>query len=110
MLVSMLVMISAYLLSFLYQYIVTAFEFIQFALLMMIHVPATLRWHWWRFGAKAYVWSIIASAGVVVIQQVFFANIPQYAQLFMVVGLSLAATIIITLITKPTRKDLLIKF
>jgi solute:Na+ symporter, SSS family len=110
MVVSIIVMISAYLLSFLYQYIVSAWEFIQYALLMMIHVPASLRWHWWRFGAKAYVWSMIASFGVVVIQQTFFSDVPQYTQLFMVVGFSLAFTLIITLITKPTHKDILIKF
>jgi Na+/proline symporter len=110
MVVSMLVMVTAYLLSFFYKYIVSAWEFIQYALLMMIHVPASLRWHWWRFGAKAYVWSMIASTGVVVIQRLFFAGIPQYAQLFMVVGSSLALTIIITLLTTPASSDLLIKF
>jgi len=110
MVVSMLVMVTAYLLSFFYKYIVSAWEFIQYALLMMIHVPASLRWHWWRFGAKAYVWSMIASTGVVVIQRLFFAGIPQYAQLFMVVGSSLALTIIITLLTTPASFDLLIKF
>jgi hypothetical protein len=39
--------------------IVTAWETMVFVVVTVILVPATLRWHYWRFGAKAFVnnWS-----------------------------------------------------
>ena len=45
-----------------------------FVVVTMILVPSTCRWHWWRFGARAFVWSMIASALLIVGQKVFFAE------------------------------------
>ena len=42
--------------------IVTAWEMMVFVVVTVILVPATLRWHYWRFGAKAFVWSMGVSA------------------------------------------------
>ena len=48
--------------------IVTAWETMVFVVVTVILVPATLRWHYWRFGAKAFVWSMGVSAGLITLR------------------------------------------
>ena len=49
--------------------IVSAWETMIFVVVTMILVPSTCRWHWWRFSAKAFVWSMIATAAFIVFQK-----------------------------------------
>jgi len=52
--------------------IVSAWETMIFIVVTMILVPSTFRWHWWRFGARAFVWGMIGSALIIVAQKIFF--------------------------------------
>ncbi len=52
--------------------VISAWETMIFVVVTMILVPATFRWHWWRFSAKAFVWGMIYSALIIIIQKLFF--------------------------------------
>ena len=62
----------------------------------MILVPATLRWHWWRFSARAFVWSMGASVVLILSRLVALPRLPAYASLAVDVGLCLTATLVIS--------------
>jgi hypothetical protein len=79
-------------------------------MLAMIMVPAALRWHWWRFGARAYLWSMLASTGVVAVQKIWLSGLPQYGTILFLIGGSLAATILISFRTKPADMETLVRF
>lgn len=61
-----------FLFSLSFKDVVSAWETMIFVVLTMILVPATLRWHWWRFGAKAFVGSMAASAAFILLQKLAF--------------------------------------
>lgn len=110
MLASAVVMILGCGLSFLFEQIVAAWNFLLYVMLAMIMVPAALRWHWWRFGARAYLWSMIASTGVVAAQKMWLADLPQPATILLLMAGSLAVTVLITFRTKPADRETLIRF
>jgi solute:Na+ symporter, SSS family len=96
--------------SFMYEQIISAWELLLYVMLTMIMAPAALRWHWWRFNAKAFLWSMLASTGVVVVHKLFLSDLPQYwAIVFLILG-SLTVTLTITRLTKPTDMETLISF
>jgi Na+/proline symporter len=90
--------------------IISAWETMIFVVVTMILVPATMRWHWWRFGAKAFVWSMIASACVVALQKMLFPTWPIQVSLPSVTLACLVLTVIIGFLNKPAEMDVLIKF
>jgi Na+/proline symporter len=90
--------------------IISAWETMIFVVVTMILVPATMRWHWWRFGAKAFVWSMIASAVVVLLQKMLFPAWPVQVSLPGVTFTCLVLTVIIGFLTKPAEMDVLVKF
>jgi Na+/proline symporter len=90
--------------------IVTAWEMMVFIVVTVILVPATLRWHYWRFSAKAFVWSMGVSAGLIALRLIFFGKVHAAASLGLDMALCFVTTIIITFLFKPTDMDVLVKF
>jgi len=60
------ILVTAFIASLFFEHIVTVWELIIFVVLTLILVPATFRWHWWRFGAMAFVWGMIGSGAVII--------------------------------------------
>ena len=96
--------------SFMYEQIVSAWELLLYVMLTMILVPAALRWHWWRFGARAFLWSMVASTGVVVVQKVLLNDLPLYWAIVFLMLSCFALTVLITFLTKPADMETLVRF
>jgi SSS family solute:Na+ symporter len=79
-------------------------------MLTMILVPAALRWHWWRFGARAFLWSMAASTGVVVVQKVFLNDLPLHWAIVFLMLSCFVLTVLITFLTKPADMETLVAF
>ncbi len=90
--------------------IVTAWEMMVFVVVTVILVPATLRWHYWRFSAKAFVWSMGVSAGLITLRLLLFKGLHAASSLALDVALCLMTTVVITFLCKPTDLDVLVKF
>jgi solute:Na+ symporter, SSS family len=104
------VMIFGFGLSFMYEQIVSAWELLLYVMLTMIMVPAALRWHWWRFNARAFLWSMAASTGVVIIHKTFLNDLPLYWAIIFLMTASFFVTVVITLVTKPCDMETLVRF
>lgn len=90
--------------------IVTAWETMIFVVVTVILVPATLRWHYWRFSARAFVWSMAISAVLITARKIAFGGASAAGALAADTGLSLAVTLILTFMTKPADMDVLVRF
>ena len=90
--------------------IVTAWEMMVFVVVTVILVPATLRWHYWRFGARAFVWSMAVSAVLISLRLVLLKGLHAAASLALDMGLCLATTIVVTFLTEPADMEVLVKF
>jgi len=90
--------------------IVTAWEMMVFVVVTVILVPATLRWHYWRFGAKAFVWSMGVSAVLISLRLIFVKGLHPSASLAIDVGLGLVTTLVAAALTKPADMEILVKF
>jgi len=96
--------------SFMYEQIVSAWELLLYVMLTVILVPAALRWHWWRFGARSFLWSMVASTGVVVVQKVLLNDLPLYWEIVFLMLSCFALTVLITFLTKPADMETLVRF
>lgn len=110
MVVSSGVIVLGCAMSFMYEQIVSAWDLLLYVMLTMILVPATFRWHWWRFGSRAYLWGMVASTGVVVVQKLWLGDLPVHWAIVFLMGSSLAVTVLITFLTKPADMETLITF
>ncbi len=90
--------------------IVTAWETMVFVVVTVILVPATLRWHYWRFGARAFVWSMGVSAVLISLRLILVKGLHASASLAIDVGLGLVTTIVAAALTKPADMEVLVKF
>jgi Na+/proline symporter len=90
--------------------IVSAWETMIFVVVTMILVPATCRWHWWRFSARAFVWSMAVSTAIIMAQKVFFAEWGVLLTLAVDTIASFVATISIGFLFQPTEMDTLVAF
>ena len=100
----------AFIFSLAFTDIVSAWETMIFVVVTMILVPATLRWHWWRYSALAFVWSMILTATVIILQKVFFPDWSNQVWLSLDILVSLAISLFIGFITEPAEMDILVKF
>jgi SSS family solute:Na+ symporter len=100
----------AFIFSLSFTDIVSAWETMIFVVVTMILVPATMRWHWWRFSALAFVWSMIFSATVIILQKIFFPDWSNQVWLSVDILTSLVLTVGIGFMTKPTDMNTLLKF
>jgi SSS family solute:Na+ symporter len=109
-LASVVALMLGFIFSLSFANIITAWETMIFIVVTVILVPATLRWHYWRFSAKAFVWSMAISAGLITLRKIFFNYFSASTSLVADTGLCLLTTIIITLLTKPTDMEVLVRF
>jgi SSS family solute:Na+ symporter len=109
-LASVVALIVGFVCSLLFQDVISAWETMIFVIVTMILVPATFRWHWWRFSARAFVGSMIASAAIVLFQKMVFGHWSASTSLLAVTLACLAATILIGFLSKPTDKEILCQF
>ena len=107
---SVAAVLVGFVLSLSFSNIVTAWEMMVFVVVTVILVPATLRWHYWRFSAKAFVWSMGVSAGLITLRLLLFKGLHAASSLALDVALCLATTVVITFLCKPTDLDVLVKF
>lgn len=102
--------ILGFLFSLGFRDVVSAWETMIFVVVTMILAPATMRWHWWRFGARAFVGSMAASAAFILLQKLL---VPQWSislTLTVDVLASLALTLLFGWLFKPADIDVLVKF
>ena len=109
-LASVVALLIGFAFSLSFTHIVTAWETMVFVWVTVILVPATLRWHYWRFGAKAFVWSMAVSVVLVLSRVVALPHLPAYAALALDVGLCFVTTIVAAALTKPADMEVLVKF
>jgi Na+/proline symporter len=109
-LASVVALATGFVCSLLFQDIISAWETMIFVIVTMILVPATFRWHWWRFSARAFVFSMVASASLIVLQKIVFPHWSASTSLLVITIASLAATIVIGFWTKPTDREILCQF
>lgn len=110
MVVSSAVIILGFAMSFMYDSIISAWEMLLYVMLTMILVPATFRWHWWRFGTRAFIWSMAASTAVVVTHKLFLDFLPLHWAILFLMTSCLILTVIITFLTPPADMDTLVRF
>ena len=107
---SIITVTLAFSFSFLYDKIISIWELMIFVILTMILLPGTMRWHWWRFGARSFVWSMLATGVVALAQKLLFPEWPVQTSIGVSVLTSFALTVAITFMTKPADFELLVKF
>ncbi len=107
---SVVAVLIGFIFSLTFSNIVTAWEAMVFVVVTVILVPATLRWHYWRFGARAFVWGMAVSAGLIALRLALFGKLHAAGSLATDMGLSLAATIAAAVLTKPADMEVLVKF
>jgi SSS family solute:Na+ symporter len=90
--------------------IVSAWETMIFVIVTMILVPSTCRWHWWKFSAKAFVWSMICTAAFILGQKLFFSEWGVVLTLAVDTMASLVITVTIGMLTSPAPMDALVAF
>jgi len=100
----------AFIFSLYFKDIVSAWETMIFVVVTMILAPATMRWHWWRFSAKAFVWSMIFSAVVILVQKLFFNSWSAQLSLSFDTISSVIISLISGFVFKPTNMETLLKF
>jgi len=76
----------------------------------MILVPATMRWHWWRFSAKAFYKSMAASAGLIALQKLFFGHWSDPKALGIDIAACFAVTVLFGFLEKPPNMDVVVDF
>lgn len=99
-----------FVLSLLFEDVVSAWETMIFAVVTMILVPATCRWHWWRFSARAFVLSMLATVMVIGGQKTLFGDWSISRSLTVTVLASLALTVAIGWLHRPAEMEVLVKF
>ena len=99
-----------FVLSLLFKDVVSAWETMIFVVVTMILVPATCRWHWWRFSARAFVWSMAGTAALIGLQKAFFGHWSASRTLAFDTLASLALTVLIGKFSQPTEIDVLVRF
>ncbi|MBD3224177.1 MAG: hypothetical protein GF313_05570, partial [Caldithrix sp.] len=107
---SLLALFMGFIFSLSFRNVVSAWETMIFVVVTMILVPATMRWHWWRFSARAFVWSMIVSTLIIILQKIFFSHWSGPVTLAVDTLASLVATIIIGFRFAPTDREILLDF
>ena len=102
--------ILGFIFSLAFNDIVSAWETMIFVVVTMILVPSTCRWHWWRFSAKAFVWSMISTAVFIVGQKLFFGEWGIVLTLAVDTCASFVLTVTIGAMMKPAAMDTLVAF
>jgi Na+/proline symporter len=107
---SALALLVGFIFSLSFANIITAWETMIFIWVTVILVPATLRWHYWRFSAKAFVWSMGISAVLVLSRKIIFSDFSAATSLAVDISLCFVTTLITAALTEPTDMEVLLRF
>ncbi len=109
-LASVFAIILGFVFSLSFDTVISAWETMIFVVVTIILVPATFRWHWWRFSAKAFVWGMIFSTLIITLQKVFFGGWAETTGLMVDVIGSFIVTLACGFYFNPTSMDVLVSF
>jgi SSS family solute:Na+ symporter len=109
-LASVAAVLAGFFFSLSFSNVVTAWETMVFVVVTIILVPATLRWFYWRFSARAYVWSMAVSTVLIVARLIAFPRLHSAASLGADMALCFVTTLIAARLTGPTETDILVGF
>lgn len=107
---SIIALLIGFTASLSFQDIISAWETMIFVVVTMILVPATMRWHWWRFSARAFYWSMGVGTIFIITQKIFFGQWGAAKSLGLDILACFIATVAIGWIMKPTEMDILVDF
>jgi SSS family solute:Na+ symporter len=107
---SALALLVGFIFSLSFANVITAWETMIFIWVTVILVPATLRWHYWRFSAKAFVWSMGVSVVLVLSRKIIFGGFSAATSLAVDISLCFLTTLIAAALTKPTDMEVLLHF
>lgn len=99
--------------SFLFADVGAAWEVMIFVVVTAILVPATLRWHWWRFSARAFALGVLATAVVSALLETVVAEAtgwPNHVRLPLCVGISLLLCLLFGFALPPAPREVLLRF
>jgi Na+/proline symporter len=107
---SVLALLVGFVFSLSFTHIVTAWETMIFVWVTVILVPATLRWHYWRMSARAFVQSMGISVALVLARVALVKSLSAAGSLAVDVALCLVVTLVVTALNKPADMDILVGF
>jgi SSS family solute:Na+ symporter len=107
---SALALLVGFVFSLSFANIITAWETMIFIWVTVILVPATLRWHYWRFSARAFVWSMAVSVVLVLSRKLLFGDLSAAVSLAVDVTLCLVTTLVASALTAPADMEVLLRF
>lgn len=80
-------------------------SFLNMGLGVGLLVPNFLRWYWWRLNGYGYAAGVGVGMIAAIVQQAAFPAAPEYAVFSVISGLSLAAMIVVSLLTPPVPNE-----
>jgi SSS family solute:Na+ symporter len=107
---SVVALVLGFVFSLLFHDVISAWETMIFVVVTMILVPATMRWHWWRFSARAFVVSMVLSALAIGFQKALFGSLAPASTLAFNIASSLVLTVAAGLVCRPPEMDILVSF
>ena len=109
-LASIFALLLGFIFSLAFKDIISAWETMLFIVVTMILVPATFRWHWWRFSGKAFVFSMLGTAVFIAFQKLVLVGISSTNSLGINVLASLIISICMGFVFQPTDRKVLVDF
>ncbi|MBI3852732.1 MAG: sodium:solute symporter [Verrucomicrobia bacterium] len=73
-------------------------------------IPPMLRFYWWRLNGQGVALGTAVGILLPIIQRALFPDAQEFTQFFVISGLTLATTIVGSLLTKPTEISVLYRF
>jgi len=73
-------------------------------------IPSLARWYWWRLNGYGFAIGTIGGMAAAIFQRAVFPNVPEYVAFSFAAGISLVSMIIGTLMTEPTKSDVVTEF
>lgn len=72
-------------------------------------IPNVLRWYWWRMNGWGYAFGTLGGILLSCVA-LLFPEAPAYYVFFLICGASLIASVVVSLATRPTDEDVLVRF
>jgi len=107
---SVAALLAGFCLSIAFKDIVSVWETMIFAVVTVVLVPSTFRWHWWRFGPRGFAAAMAASAAFLVLRILVVRGQPLQVTLAGDVLGCLIITLIAAFATKPADMEALVRF
>jgi Na+/proline symporter len=107
---SVVALTLGFVLSLSIQNVIQIWEAMIHVVVTMVLVPATFRWHWWRFSARAFVAGMVGSTVLLALRVIFFGDLPPQASLLLDTANCLVVTFAASWLTRPASMDVLVSF